>query len=137
MARVPLKDGLLSSVEPGGDPRLLAGRCAACRQFHFPAADVCPYCAGNRCEVARLSIRGSLFSFTAVTKAPPGYRGKVPYGLGIVELPEGIRIVGRLTEARIDGLTFGMPMRLVLEDLFVNDAGDTVVGWAFAREGIP
>ncbi len=72
--------------------------------------------------------------YTAVAKNPPGYRGRVPYGFGVVELSEGIRIVSRLTESRVDRLAIGMPMRLVLEEIFTNDAGDVVVGWAFAPE---
>ena len=134
MARVPLKDGLLSTIEPAADPRLLAGRCADCRQLHFPAADACPYCAGGRCEIVCLSNRGTLFAFTAVEKPPPGYRGKVPYGLGVVELPEGIRVVSRLSDARLDRMFVGMPMRLAVEDIFENADGDTVVGWTFAPE---
>jgi uncharacterized OB-fold protein len=134
MARVPLKEGLLSSLDPADAPRLLAGRCLDCRQHHFPATDSCPYCSGRRCEATKLSERGTLYVYTAVERAPPGYRGAVPYGFGAVELPEGLRVITRLAEARIDRLGFGMPMRLVLEDLFVNEAGDTVVGWAFAPE---
>jgi uncharacterized OB-fold protein len=134
MARVPLKAGLLSSIEPAEDPRLLAARCRECRQLHFPATAFCPYCGGSDCETARLSSRGTLYAHTAVEKPPPGYRGSAPYGFGVVELPEGIRIVSRLTESRVDHLSFGMAMHLVLDDVFVDDAGDCVVGWAFAPE---
>lgn len=134
MARVPLREGLLSAIDPEASPRLLAGRCGSCAQHHFPATDVCPYCGADGCITIRLGERGTLFVYTAVLKAPPGYRGRVPYGFGVVELPEGIRVVTRLTESSVDRLRVGMPMRLVLEDVFVNDAGDTVVGWAFAPE---
>ena len=130
MARVPLKAGLLSTVD-GADPRLLASKCRACRQLHFPAAATCPYCSGVDCDSAELSTRGSLHSFTTVEKAPPGYRGTVPYGFGVVELPEGIRLITRLTEHRVDAMAFGMPMRLVLDEIFVEDNGDQVIGWAF------
>lgn len=134
MARIALKDGLVSSLTPHDDPRLLGARCASCRQIHFPATDSCPYCGAERCEVVPLADRGTLYVYTAVEKPPPGYRGKVPYGFGVVELPEGIRIVSRLTESRVERLSYGMPMRFVLEELFVNEAGDSVIGWAFAPE---
>lgn len=132
MSRVPLREGLLSSLED--EPRLLGGRCPACRALHFPATQSCPYCSAGGCAATELAARGTLLLFTAVEKAPPGYRGKVPYGFGVVELPEGIRLVTRLTEARPEALDCGMPVRLVFEELFVNDSGDTVVGWAFAPE---
>ena len=132
MARIPLKDGVLSAVDAAADARLLAGRCTACARLHFPPTPVCPYCSTKGCATVRLGTDGTLYVYTAVTKAPPGYRGKVPYGFGVVELPDGIRIVTRLTETSTDRLRVGMSVRLVLEDIFQNEAGDTVVGWAFA-----
>ena len=34
-----------------------------------------------------------------MTAPPPGYQGEVPYGIGVVELPEGVRVITRLTES--------------------------------------
>ena len=42
--------------------------------------------APTTCEEVRLSDVGRLWAWTAVTAAPPGYEGPVPYGFGIVEL---------------------------------------------------
>ena len=81
-----------------------------------------------------LSSHGTLYAYTSVVKAPPGYHGTVPYGFGVVELPEGIRVISRLTESRVDQLAFGMPVRLVLEDICDDEACDRVVGWSFAPE---
>ena len=132
--RVALKEGLLSSIDPDSNPRLVGARCADCRQIHFPATDACPFCSGEHVSTLQLADRGTLYLHTAVEKPPPGYRGITPYGFGVVELPEGIRVISRLTEAHPERLKEGMPMRLVLEDLFIDDSGRTVVGWAFAPE---
>ena len=134
MPRVALKDGLLSSIDPANDPHLLGARCGDCRQLHFPASGTCPYCSGDRCAVVELSPRGTLWVHTVVEKPPPGYRGKAPYGFGVVELPEGIRILSRLTANRLDALRDGMPLHLVLEEIFEDDSGRTVVGWAFTED---
>ena len=64
--------------------------------------------------------------------APPGYRGPVPYGFGVVELDDGLRVIARLTEARLDRLRPGLPVRLVLEPLFTDDEGRAVISYAFA-----
>jgi len=64
----------------------------------------------------------------AVTAAPPGYAGRVPYGFGVVELvEERLRIITRLREADPQQLAFGQPMTLVADEL-----PDGVVTWAFA-----
>ena len=62
---------------------------------------------------------------------PPGYRGPLPYGFGIVELPEGLRVVSRLAESRLEELGPGMPLALEIAPLFVNDAGDEVLSFAY------
>ena len=79
-----------------------------------------------------LSPEGELWAWTAVTAAPPGYQGEVPYGFGVVELPEGLRIVARLTEADPGRLHAGQPMRLVVVPLHAQDDGQTVTTFAFA-----
>jgi uncharacterized OB-fold protein len=69
-----------------------------------------------------------------VTAAPPGYRGEVPFGFGVVELPEGLRVITRLSHP-VDDFTFGMPMQLRLATLHRNDDGDEVVTYEFAPSG--
>jgi len=128
-AGVPVRAGLFSEGPP---PRLLGSRCAACGRHCFPRADTCPYCAGDATEPVELSPGGALWAWTAVTTAPPGYRGTVPYGLGVVELPEGLRVVSRLTEADPARLQPGQAMALVTVPLHADDEGRDVVGFAFA-----
>jgi uncharacterized OB-fold protein len=123
---VPVREGLFS------DDHLLGARCTACGRHHFPASSRCPYCGSDHMIEAVLSGAGTLWAWTAVTAAPPGYRGPVPFGFGVVELPEGVRIVTRLTEADPTKLTFGMPVHLVVDELHTGDDGDTVVSYAFA-----
>ena len=63
---------------------------------------------------------------------PPGYRGEVPYGFGVVQLSDGLRVVTRLTESDLARLRPGMPMRLVIVPLHHNDEGRAVLSYAFA-----
>ena len=69
-------------------------------------------------------------------KAPP-YLGPVgddftPYGVGYVELPDQLRVEGRLTVADPEQLKIGMPMELVLEPLSLDEDGNQIVTYAFA-----
>jgi uncharacterized OB-fold protein len=58
--------------------------------------------------------------------------GPVPYGFGVVELPEGVRVVTRITEPDPHKLEFGQPMTFVLIAVSPDDA--TIVTYAFAPE---
>jgi uncharacterized OB-fold protein len=84
-----------------------------------------------------LSPRGTLWAWTTVTAPPPGYRGETPYGVGVVELPEGIRVIARLTESDAGALEVGQSMELRIVPLHTDDEGRTVVTFAFAPEGAP
>jgi uncharacterized OB-fold protein len=126
-----VSDGLFRD-HGDGTARLLASRCGRCGRYAFPSGEICPYCSAEECEPAELGPRGLLWLFTAVLRPPPGYKGKVPFGFGIVELEEGLRVVTRLTEPDVSRLARGQAMRLVLERLHVDEDGREVVTYAFA-----
>ena len=76
-----------------------------------------------------LSSHGTLWGWTAVNAAPPGYEGPVPYGFGIVELPaDGLQVVTRLVESDPLLLAAGMAMRFRVVPLTT-----ATVTWAFER----
>ncbi len=111
---------------------LLGSRCTACGSVLFPRADACTYCATEDPEPVELSRQGTLWSWTAVTAAPPGYQGEVPFGVGVVELPEGVRVITRLTESDPAALQAGQAMEFRLVALHTDSEGNDVVTYAFA-----
>jgi uncharacterized OB-fold protein len=127
---VPVHPGLWEEGRDG--PRLVGGRCDDCGRPHFPRATTCPWCSGESIADTRLAPEGTLWGWTAVTAPPPGYLGDVPFGFGVVELPDGIRVVTRLTEADPLALRFGQPMRLTIVALGPRDDDVVVDTWAFA-----
>lgn len=74
-----------------------------------------------------------------MTSAPPGYRGPVPFGFGVVELPnDGIRIITRVTVSDPSQLHHGQPVELVADVVHTDEAsGALVVSWAFAPTDHP
>jgi uncharacterized protein len=127
--RVMVRPGLFTDGEA---PTLLGSRCTVCGAHHFPRHDTCPYCSIEDPVPAELSRTGTLWAWTAVTSAPPGYEGEVPYGLGVVELPEGIRVITRLTESDPAALSFGQAMELHIVTLHPDADGNDVVTFAFS-----
>jgi uncharacterized OB-fold protein len=135
MAQVPIHPGLFTVPDDPRGRRLLAGRCGACGKHHFPAGETCPYCTAGACSVVAIGATGTLYLHTSVNARPPGYRGEVPYGFGLVDLPEGLRVVSRLTESRLDVLRPGLALELEIAPLFTNDAGDEVLSFAYRPKG--
>ncbi len=73
-----------------------------------------------------------MWSWTAVTASPPGYEGEIPFGIGIVELPEGVRVITRLTESDPAALRSGQSMEFRVVPLHADSEGNDVVTYAFA-----
>jgi uncharacterized protein len=134
VGRVMVRGGLFTDGDP---PALLGSRCAACGAHHFPLHDTCPYCAADGPLPTQLSSAGSLWAWTAVTTAPPGYQGPVPYGVGVVQLPEGIRVITHLTVSDPAALALGQAMELRVVPLHADAEGNEVVTYSFAPAGAP
>jgi len=122
-----IHDGLFELYEDTSIS-LIGGFSPTSGKFHFPLLDTCPYSGATDVERVLLSRAATLWAWTAVTAAPPGYTGPVPYGFGVVELvQEKLRIITRLHESDPARLAFGQPMTLVTDEL-----PDGMVTWAFA-----
>ena len=127
--RIALKEGLLTTIDDASAARLLGGRCPHCARFNFPAQDLCPYCSNDGCEAVPLSAHGAVEVCTTVINRPPGYEGAVPFGFGVVELPEGLRIISRIRSP--EHVRPGVPVRLVLDSLCTDAEGREVMTYAF------
>jgi len=131
---VPIKKGLWSESSIDGKNHLLASQCKNCGELFFPVMNerICANCQHNEFEIIPLSIRGKIFSFSVVMVRPPEYyKGEVPYALGTIELPEGIRIVSLLTQCDFDALKVNLDVELILEPLYINEDGDEVICYKF------
>jgi uncharacterized OB-fold protein len=65
-----------------------------------------------------------------VNAAPPGYDGPVPYGFGVVQFDEGVRVITRITATDPDRLRWGQPGSMVEEHV----GSEPVRAWAFRPE---
>ena len=131
-------DGLFEIVE--GVPRLVGSRCLGCATIYFPQAISCrnPRCEDKRVDRALLASRGTLLSFTVQHYRPPSlFRMDdwQPYAIGLVDLGDGVEVMGMLTGSPLDQIRIGMVVRLVTETLFVDEERGPVLTYKFALDG--
>lgn len=100
----------------GRDGELRFRRCRACSWFIHPPAPLCPGCLGRDLEVAAVSGRGRVATFT-INHQPwiPGF--DPPYVVAIVELEEqaGLRLTTNIVRCAPEAVAIGMPVRVVFE----------------------
>ena len=126
------------STWPADDPQLIGSRCAACEAVTWPRQDCCPRCSSLRMSEQLLQRHGTLIAWTTqgfVPKLP--YAGKEtaeafePFGIGLVQLGDDVRVEVRLTTADPAELTVGRTMALRFVPFYVDESGDEVVTVAF------
>jgi hypothetical protein len=135
-AQIPVADGLFDLAEDGA--ALVGSVCAGCGTHYFPTAVSCrnPACDDKQVGPATLGRTGTLYSWTVQGYRPPAlFRMDdwAPYAIGLVEVPEGLRVLAMLTEH--ERLEIGMPLELVVEPLYVDDEGRQVLTYKYAPRG--
>ncbi|HJP91099.1 MAG TPA: Zn-ribbon domain-containing OB-fold protein [Pyrinomonadaceae bacterium] len=132
---IPIAPNLFELSAEGA--RLIGSRCVKCGEVTFPVSAFCPQCCTETTETIPLSRRGTLYSFTVQRfRPPPPYRGPgefEPYGVGMIELPEGLRVTAVLADEDPDSLCVGMEMELIVMKLFEDEMGRDVLGYKFRR----
>jgi uncharacterized protein len=122
---------------PSDNPQLIGTKCHSCNSYYFPVKKSCnnPDCQEKKIEDVLLSTRGKLWSFSVLRYPPsPPFKTdkKPPFPIGLVELPEGIRVLGLLSGCKYEDLKIGMEMKLVIEPLYTDETGQQMVTWMFA-----
>ena len=113
-SRVAIREDLLT--QPLSDLRqvsLVGSTCSRCAETLLGRALACTNCGAAEPQPRALSNRGILWTYTVVRHKPPGdYRGPdpfMPFGLGLVELPEGLRVLAPIV-CDLSELRIGMPL---------------------------
>jgi len=129
--QIPVKEGLWRTP-PDEEPYLIGSKCPSCGEIVFPKMQVCLNCQEQNVEEVKLSRRGKIYTVTVVMQQPPlYYKGPVPYALGYVELPEGVRLETLYTDCGPDSLEIGMDVELVVEKLYDDDEGNELITYKF------
>ena len=124
---------------PDDSPQLIGSRCDECGAATFPSQARCPRCGQPKMSELLLPRRGTLVAWTTQGFVPklPYAGGETaetfkPFGVGLVQLGDIVRVESRLTENDPSKLRFGMGVELRVIPLYVDSDGDEIMTFAFA-----
>lgn len=120
-------------VSPDGSGRLLGSRCRTCGAHFFPIREACSGCLGTDLDKVRFSTTGTLYTFSVVRQSTPAF--EVPYVLGYVDLPEGVRIMSQISGCDPEEVTIGMGLELAVEPFGASEDGTPLLGYRFRPAG--
>jgi uncharacterized protein len=100
-------------------------RCGSCGALRHPPGPMCPRCGAARPEYDVAAGTGEVYSYV-VHHHPPVPGRKPPFVVALVQLPEGVRMVGELLDIPPQRVRVGLPVRVA----FVRVDGDlTLPAW--------
>ena len=118
---------------------LLIQRCGACGKFLWQPRPVCSYCQTPEPVWTKVSGDGVVASWT-VMRPPtlPAYAEMVPFVVLLVELKEGVRLLGYLVDEggrllKTDGVAEGVRLGAQVRLRFHPQAGFSLPSWTIAR----
>jgi uncharacterized protein len=96
--------------------QLVVQRCECGRYRHYPQL-LCPDCRSAHWTWARVSGRGTVYTFTVTHRAfHPAWADQLPYAVATVELEEGVRMVSDLPPEDTEDVRIGMPVEVFFDD---------------------
>jgi uncharacterized OB-fold protein len=109
------------------DRRLMVQACDDCATPRWPPRCLCPACGSFAVRWVEHAARGSLFSWTVISKSTAAGFTDAPYTVGIVALDDApsIRVVGNVLGVAAADLGVG----LRLQGRFVDAGAMTLLRW--------
>ena len=93
--------------EAAAQGKLIIQKCPDCGHTQFPPKTLCTSC-GQSPEWTETSGKGQVYTFTIVRRhGVEPFSGLTPFVLAMIDLPEGVRLMGNITEVDIDNVHVG------------------------------
>ncbi len=112
--------------------RLQGKKCVDCGYLSFPPRIICPKCNSRNAITHEFIGRGKLYSYTTIYQSPDRFDSSSPYAIGLIDLEEGERITAQLTDVRLENLEIGMPLEMVIRQIYEDgEKGPILYGYKF------
>lgn len=91
-------------------------RCAGCGTHRHPPRVSCAGCGSNGWSWVPTRMRGEIWSWTVTHRiTDPAFLEEGPFAVVVVELAEGVRVVGNTVGIPHEALRIGLPVRIELD----------------------
>ncbi len=78
---------------------------------YFPPRQIDPTNGDTEFEKVDLPETGKVLTFTVIRVAPSQWGDMSPYGIAVVELTDGTRLMGQMTDVDVETIKIGMEVR--------------------------
>lgn len=112
--------------------RLEAGKCKKCGTVNFPPRLVCPACTSKEFETIHLAETGKILTYTIIRVPPHQFADQAPYAVAIVELADGVKVMGQVVDCDFDKIKTGLKVKFEFRKIYADgEAGVLYYGYKF------
>lgn len=108
--------------------RLEASKCKKCGAVMFPLRKICLSCGSTELEKVNIARRGKIVTYTISYIMPRG--AEVPAIYAVVEMEDGAKLSGYLTECDPNEVKVDMPVEIVFRKIS-EEEGRVEYGYKF------
>ncbi len=92
--------------------RLEASKFKKSGKTYFPPRTIDPETGDAEFETVKLPDTGKIVTYTVIRIAPDQWTDEAPYALAVVELTDGTRLMGQITDCDPEKVKIGMEVRV-------------------------
>jgi len=99
---------------------LMIQKCLQCSEYQWYPRATCIHCGSPDVEWTRIEGKGTIYSYAIVNLVvgnSPLWGKDIPYALGLIELDEGPRMYGKMTDCRLTDVQIGKRVEARFLDL--------------------
>ena len=112
--------------------RMLGSKCEGCGSEYFPSVNVCRKCRSTVLIEVEMPKDGKLLSYTLQKESLSGFEDQEPMVFGLVELSNGVRVLGQLVDLPYETLKVGNRVRAVFRKIRTDgESGQIYYGYKF------
>lgn len=100
--------------------RFVLQRCARCATFQFHPKPWCIECGSRELQWTEAKTSGTVYSYTVsrtVAMNYPGWEGDLPILMCLINLDDGGRMYGQVTDCSPEAIYIGMRVTVHFEDI--------------------
>lgn len=102
------------------EDRFVLQRCQSCHTVNFYPKPWCIECGSRDLQWEGASKLGTVYSYTVsrmIAMNYPGWESELPLVMCLIDLDDGVRMYGQVTECELDAVTIGMRVQAYFVDL--------------------
>lgn len=112
--------------------RLLGNKCKDCGSEFFPPVYRCKDCKSENLVDKEMPRRGKIITYTHLYEPLPGFEAQLPVTLAMIELENGVKVIGQIVDSPTDKISTGQAVRAVVRRMRVDgESGQILYGYKF------